>query len=312
MDGISVILTYYNGSKYIAEQINSLLMQSVQFDELLIFDDCSNADEYRYLEDFVKELNDSRIKLSKNQRNLGYAANFIFGVKQAKYDTIFLCDQDDVWQNDKLELMSRILKEEKIDLLCSDIEPFYSSATAPKWDSDNLKTMKNDKSIEFIDADINNIHLKRSGSAMCFRKAFFDNIKNYWKDNWGHDDFLWKFGVFGGRCAIYHNALTCRRLHDTNTSEIKVRTLKWRIEELEGQNEDLLALISGLKSNGIQARFDVIEQIIRANNKRLLFLKGKNIFRWIGLFFKYRYAYPRIKGLYLDLYLFIFKTYKCK
>lgn len=311
MKGISIVLTFYNGSRFIKEQIQTLFLQTRQFDELLIFDDCSLLSERTKLQSIVDEFCDERISIFSNEQNLGYSANFIEGIKKAKYETVFLCDQDDLWDVTKIQIMSDIIENKAgISLLCSDIQPFYSSNKAPKWDKKNLKTMKCDGSLEMIDMSFTNFHLQRSGCSMCFRKSFFDQISDFWIDDWGHDDFLWKYAVLHKQCAIIHLPLIQRRIHENNTSELKIRTKDSRIDNIKKQNNQYINLLNN--NNLTKNDIDIIQKMVEANKKRINFLTGKNVFSWFAIFAKYKYAYPRKAGVYLDLYLFLFKKYKTK
>lgn len=109
---ISVCMATYNGSKYILDQINSILCNS-QVTELLISDDGS-TDETLTL---IYSINDPRVKIFKNQ-HLGIVRNFEFLIRQAKCEFIFLSDQDDVWLSGKVESCVNRLKD--FDLVISD------------------------------------------------------------------------------------------------------------------------------------------------------------------------------------------------
>lgn len=312
MEGISIVLTYYNGSKYIKEQIESLCKQSIPFDELLIFDDCSTDDQFEYLKEYLKTRTEN-ITLRKNNCNLGYAKNFLNGCKYASYNLIFLCDQDDLWDNNKLELMRDTMNgNPDINLLACDIEPFYCSENAPKWDTNNLKTMCDDGSVEKLQVSTSNSHIMRSGSAMCVRKSFFDDVITFWIEGWAHDDFLWKCALFTDSCALLHKKLLHRRIHDNNTSELKERTIEWRISELEEMKDQLIALKEYIKSKKKlkESYEEVIEHNICGLKKRIKMLKEKNPLIWFQLATRYKDTYPRVKGLYLDMYLLIFRIYK--
>jgi len=100
---ISITLATYNGEKYIQEQIASLLAQSYQNFEILIQDDNSSDNTISVIENFK----DPRIKIEKNSTNLGYIKNFECVLKRAKGDYIAICDQDDIWREDKLEMLLR-------------------------------------------------------------------------------------------------------------------------------------------------------------------------------------------------------------
>ena len=95
---ISVCMASYNGSKYIKNQIQSILIQLNNKDQLIIVDDCSIDNTLQ----IIKNFKDSRIKLIKNNRNVGVVATFQKAMKFAKGDIIFLSDQDDEWLDNKV------------------------------------------------------------------------------------------------------------------------------------------------------------------------------------------------------------------
>ena len=69
---ISVAMTTYNGADYVATQLRSILNQSVEVDEVIIFDDCSTDDTAGV----VSKVEDSRVKFIRNPENVGYIQNF--------------------------------------------------------------------------------------------------------------------------------------------------------------------------------------------------------------------------------------------
>lgn len=115
---ISVAMTTYNGEKYIKKQLDSILSQTVPVDEIIICDDCS-TDKTR---EIIQQYNNSKIKLICNDTNLGYVENFYQAIGFTKGDYIFLADQDDVWEEDKVEKMLQIMKSRKCFALCSNFQ----------------------------------------------------------------------------------------------------------------------------------------------------------------------------------------------
>ncbi|OGW55602.1 MAG: hypothetical protein A2Z46_04265 [Nitrospirae bacterium RBG_19FT_COMBO_55_12] len=101
---IGVVLCTYNGEKYLREQLDSILCQTRAPDQILILDDCSNDRTIEIIENFLKK--DGRIRLIRNETNLGYARNFEKGISLCETDFIALSDQDDIWFNDKLERLA--------------------------------------------------------------------------------------------------------------------------------------------------------------------------------------------------------------
>lgn len=111
---ISVCLATYNGEKYIIEQINSILLQLSNKDEVIISDDNSTDDTLN----LIKSIGDKRIKIFINDLGQGYTRNFENAIKKSSGKFIFLCDQDDVWMENKVSTMMSALQ--RVDLVVSD------------------------------------------------------------------------------------------------------------------------------------------------------------------------------------------------
>lgn len=93
---ISVALCTYNGAKYIKEQIQSILNQTMPVDEIVVCDDGS-TDETLQIINRIKERTLVKIRVFCNETNLGVSANFQKAIDLCCGDIVFLSDQDDVW-----------------------------------------------------------------------------------------------------------------------------------------------------------------------------------------------------------------------
>jgi glycosyltransferase involved in cell wall biosynthesis len=111
---VSVCMATYNGGEFIYDQISSVLPQLSFDDELIISDDGSQDETISIIQSF----NDPRIRLFRNKSNIGVVKNFENALIKAQGDYIFLCDQDDVWFNNKVQLCCELLKE--FDIVVSD------------------------------------------------------------------------------------------------------------------------------------------------------------------------------------------------
>lgn len=96
---ISVIMATYNGSRFVIQQIRSILNQLEQDDELIISDDSSTDNTVN----LIKDIGDDRIKIYENQKFRHHAKNFAYALTKAKHDYIFLSDQDDLWVQGKVQ-----------------------------------------------------------------------------------------------------------------------------------------------------------------------------------------------------------------
>lgn len=96
---ISVVVTTYNGEKYIREQLNSIYAQDYANFEVLVSDDGSSDATLEVLKEFESKGN---FKWWQNASNLGYVKNFEYVISRAQSGFIALCDQDDIWYPYKL------------------------------------------------------------------------------------------------------------------------------------------------------------------------------------------------------------------
>ena len=104
---ISIVLATYNGARYIREQIDSVLAQTIQDFELVVCDDGSTDDTVSILRDYA--LKDKRIHVYVNDHNLGFKKNFENAISKSIGDYVALCDQDDIWLPDHLEIIFTIV-----------------------------------------------------------------------------------------------------------------------------------------------------------------------------------------------------------
>jgi rhamnosyltransferase len=112
MTDVFIVLSCYNGARYIGEQIESIRQQTFRDWTLLVRDDGSSDSTLEIVEGFARA--DSRIRLLPDRRgNLGPPASFGALLehaleRQAAY--VAISDQDDVWRPDKLERQLDLLR----------------------------------------------------------------------------------------------------------------------------------------------------------------------------------------------------------
>lgn len=113
---ISLVMSVYNGEKFLMKQLYSIYNQTVSLHEVIIIDDCSHDNSVSIIKEFI---NDHKLhwKMYLNESNLGYKKSFRKGLEVCTGDVIFLCDQDDVWNEKKIEIMMKYLLEEEIKVL---------------------------------------------------------------------------------------------------------------------------------------------------------------------------------------------------
>lgn len=121
MKTVKVLLSTFNGERYIKEQINSVLNQEGVNVEIIVRDDGSSDSTIKIIESFF----DDRITIYKGE-NLGPAKSYLDLIKNAgEADYYAFCDQDDVWDKDKLKLAVKkldLIEEKKSALYFSTYE----------------------------------------------------------------------------------------------------------------------------------------------------------------------------------------------
>ena len=105
-----VLLTAYNGSKHLPALLDSLLKQSDPDFFVLMQDDGSDDDTASLLAEMCAS--DPRFSQGSEQgRHLGAAGNFLSLVRQTDADYTLLCDQDDLWEKDKIAVLKKAMDE---------------------------------------------------------------------------------------------------------------------------------------------------------------------------------------------------------
>ncbi len=114
---ISIVLCTYNGAVFLKEQLESLLAQSYPNFEIIICDDASSDSTIQLLAGY--ETNE-HIHICYNKENRGLTNNIELALGFCKGEFIAFCDQDDIWINDKLEILYHSIKDDV--LIYSDSE----------------------------------------------------------------------------------------------------------------------------------------------------------------------------------------------
>lgn len=110
---ISIITPVYNAEKYIRQCIESVVSQSYQRWELILIDDCSKDSSVCIISEY---LSDSRIKLFKNEKNLGPALTRNIGLDNTKGDYIAFLDSDDFWAESRLRNQLEFMLENDLSI----------------------------------------------------------------------------------------------------------------------------------------------------------------------------------------------------
>lgn len=218
---ISVVVSVFNGEKYISEQLDSLRHQTRCPDEVLLFDDGSSDKTPQIVTDYITKYSLVNWKYTRNPENKGWRRNFMEGMWAASGDLVFSCDQDDIWHQDKLKIMCEVMEKfPQISLLTSNYELFFEDGSH----KDGFK--QNDGSVSQVPLKNNYLLVGRPGCTHCIRKELLDTARKYWRPEYPHDALLWRLSLFSDGLYNYNGNLIRWRKHQNSAFTKESRDLK--------------------------------------------------------------------------------------
>lgn len=207
---IDILMTTFNGEKFLSTQIDSIILQTFKDWHLFIKDDCSTDRTLTILKDYEKK--DSRITVIDNNEKLGVGRNFLSLLKYSSAEYIAFCDQDDYWFENKLEIMyDKISKYEKVipTLLVSNCLVWqYPSNSISKNYNFAMPQSLND--VFFMGG--------MQGCLTMFNKSLKTILDRQYEYVWLHDHYLLLSAITFGRIHYLSQPLMLYRQHNANTT----------------------------------------------------------------------------------------------
>ena len=222
---VSIVMCTYNGSNYIDEQIQSILLQQYAHFELIIVDDASTDDTYKKLLEWSRQY--PAIRLYQNENNLGYNANFARALELAKGEFISIADQDDIWMADKTSLLAEALQQPGTML---------SHGMSIRLENGRLDYKRRKLQHHFSGSDARLLILFNPimGHDMMFRRELLKFILPI-PDRMSYDWWIAMNAVTRGNIASVKKILVHHRIHGNNSFFIKsteVRSREMDIDEV--------------------------------------------------------------------------------
>lgn len=235
-----IMMATYNGEKYLRDQLDSLLRQSYKNWELIVSDDSSSDNTLRILIEYQKK--EPRIKkILSNKLYHGPFANYfnvMFYVKENlkdEYQYFFYCDQDDVWEANKLSLqISKLKTKNRTPAFC-----YCDLKICDKKCNDTGDRMSHHIKVPFINNPFNEFFKEQYvwGTAMCHNKALWDLIKveptRIVKNKVAHDSYISKYAaIYANIMYIATPLVNYRRIGNNVTETPRNYTLKQALSKL--------------------------------------------------------------------------------
>lgn len=213
---IDILLATHNGEAYLAQQLDSVLNQTVQDFRILIQDDGSRdhtlAIIHKYCQAFPQ-----KVILCQEERPLGGAAqNFLSLVAKATGGYVAFCDQDDVWLPDKLEAsLAAIRQLEEED---GGTQPaLIFSGVCPV--NKNLEILPHSPVDSGISLKFSRLLVQNcaSGCTMLCNRALYTRLGAYDDRILMHDWWALLVAAAVGKVAYLPRELVLYRQHEGNT-----------------------------------------------------------------------------------------------
>lgn len=215
---VSVAMATFNGEQFIREQLNSILLQTIKPDEIVICDD--NSDDNTLLI-INKVLKDSLMdyKIIRHKKNQGIVESFRDALSVVTGDIIFLCDQDDVWNSRKIERFLLVF-EKNSDCLLTFSDAYITDENlkimkASLWDALKFQpqnNIQNKKIFFFKEMFQRNIF---TGMCMAFKSDLI--AKNLiCSSNMLHDEAIGWTALLNGKVIALNEKLVYYRQHSGN------------------------------------------------------------------------------------------------
>ena len=213
---ISVCMATYNGEPYLAEQVASILSQLDANDELVVVDDASRDGTVAYLQ----SLADPRIRIFRNEHNLGHVQSFGKVISLARHDHILMADQDDVWLDGRVRAMREALSAPSAMLVSTNSE-FMDGAGRP------IPPLRDGIRAEDSRTHLRNIlgifsgTMAYDGCAMAFHKRLVPLLLPFPKYVESHDLWIAMAGNVVRSNVHLDRSTLRRRVHGKNASIVQ-------------------------------------------------------------------------------------------
>jgi glycosyltransferase involved in cell wall biosynthesis len=245
---VSIALCTYNGDKYLAEQLDTLVNQTYTAIEIIAVDDCSTDKTFDILTVYAAKY--PQFKIYRNEKNLGFTANFERAVTLCRGELIALCDQDDLWHPQKIELQVNAIADNVFIYHDSEfVHEDGSSMDKKMSDLMNLYRGANPLAFLFFNCV--------SGHSILMKKSLLDLALPLKKDYF-HDWWLAYVATNIGSIDFITQCLVKYRQHDkseTNILKLDREKDKYKMSSIENFDRTLtwLQYCKSFKYNRNQA-----------------------------------------------------------
>jgi len=218
MENVAIIMCTYNGEKYIAEQIESIMNNTYKDFVLHICDDCS-IDKTIAIAEKYREFYPSKIIIHENKENMKVVKNFLYWTKAIDAKYYMFCDQDDYWKPEKIKKSLDIIKNAELKAGNNMAIAAFSDAEIVDEKLDLLypSFQKNERlNSEALSFEQILMENKLLGCSVIFNKSTKDYLKDYSSEIRMHDWWIGLIASAFGKVIYIDEPLLKYRQHGNN------------------------------------------------------------------------------------------------
>ena len=213
---LSVALCTFNGERYLLEQLESIERQTRLPDEIVVCDDSSEDDTAAVIDRFASSVR-VKVSLCVNSTRLGVTHNFARAFSLCQGDLIVPCDQDDVWEPQKLAVLEAAFRDDPQLLLAFHdlalITPEGKFSGDTQWQRLNFGSAQQGK-VNTGEAFERLLRFNVvTGAAMAFRASLLKYALPI-PDCFVHDEWLGLLAAATGSVLSINRPLVQYRQHD--------------------------------------------------------------------------------------------------
>ena len=244
MIGISVIMPVYNTTiEYLKESVDSILSQTYRNIEFIIIDDGS-ADE---TQSYLQSIEDERIKLVRNSKNLGTTKSLNIGLRMAKGKYIARMDSDDISLACRLERQYAYMENHPDVIACgTKVEYFGAQSGIHGSMIDNMERYR----VKMLFVNPGPFHptvMYRNDLLKKFNILYDERLE------YAQDYGMWKTIINYGKISVINETLLRYRIHEKQvTNEHREKQIRC---DQATQRELLLGLLGSVTNDEMNMHY---------------------------------------------------------
>lgn len=286
---VSVALCTYNGAEFIDQQLRSIAALTLLPAEIIISDDASSDTTVKVLKSKLKtltkefpEFSNVSVTVIENTTSLGVTKNFEQAMAATTGKIIVLCDQDDVWHENKIERIVQEFQNPDVGFVFGDAELIDENNTSLGHSLFDALALKTSEREGIVGTDPVKVLIKRNivtGATAAVRRSVLEKALPF-PGGWVHDEWLAMVAAMAGEKFAVTESLIGYRQHSQNQIGVKKNTTSTRMNRLtmngRARNAKLMVRATQLVSR--VASLGASSHNIQRSNVALRFQKARNSF----------------------------------